>query len=129
MAYISNWKKIFGRYGEDITCSFLQKTGHIIVARNYQKRWGEIDIISIKDNIHHFTEVKSVSRSFALSKGHRPIDNVCGLKTKKLRRMIETYLFENDLGQEREIIFNVACVYYDHIKGKWDVEFMWNVII
>ena len=51
-----------GEIGENIAVRFLMKHGHMILDRNYTKKWGEIDIISEKDGKLYFSEVKSVSR-------------------------------------------------------------------
>lgn len=48
-----------GTLGEDKTAVFLQKNGHHILERNYRFKRYEVDIISKKDDIIHFTEVKT----------------------------------------------------------------------
>ena len=37
----------------------LRNSGYRIIARNYARRDGEIDIIAIKDGVMHFIEVKT----------------------------------------------------------------------
>lgn len=50
-----------GKLGEELTAKFLMKRGYKILARNYRRPWGELDIVAeIKGKIH-FVEVKSVS--------------------------------------------------------------------
>ena len=41
-------RKEVGRVGEDIAAQFLERKGFKILARNYRKPWGEIDIIAEK---------------------------------------------------------------------------------
>ena len=48
-----------GNAAEDIACQFLLDNGFAIVERNFYSRFGEIDIIAIKDDVLHFVEVKS----------------------------------------------------------------------
>ena len=48
-----------GKFGEDAVCDKLIKQGHEIVARNFHKRVGEIDIISKIGEFVVFTEVKT----------------------------------------------------------------------
>ena len=81
-------KRAIGNIGEDIACIFLEKENFKIVARNYSKKWGELDIVALKDGIPHFFEVKSVTAAYAgRSFGvHRPEDNVHGLKIRHIRR-------------------------------------------
>ncbi len=52
-------KRRFGNLGEDLCEMFLVKQGYKILDRNYLKKWGELDLISEKDAIIHFIEVKS----------------------------------------------------------------------
>ncbi len=46
-----------GATGELIARKWLQNKGFLIVADNYQKKWGEIDIIAKKEAVIHFVEV------------------------------------------------------------------------
>ena len=48
-----------GNAAEDIACRFLLDNGFAIIERNFYSRFGEIDIIALKDNVLHFVEVKS----------------------------------------------------------------------
>lgn len=48
-----------GQYGEKIAAQFLERRGFIIVFRNFQTRWGEIDLVAEKDGRLHFVEVKT----------------------------------------------------------------------
>ena len=48
-----------GRLGESAVCSWLKAHGYHIVRNNFCIRGGEIDIISEKDGIIAFTEVKT----------------------------------------------------------------------
>ena len=54
-------RKEVGRIGEGIATQFLERKGFRVVARNYRKPWGEIDIIAEKGGIVRFVEVKAVS--------------------------------------------------------------------
>jgi len=48
----------FGNQAETFVAQQLQKQGFQIIARNYQKQYGEIDIIAQKDDTIAFVEVK-----------------------------------------------------------------------
>ncbi len=52
-------KKIIGTRGEQIASDYLLKKGYKIIARNFRIRYGELDIICIKDNVLIFVEVKT----------------------------------------------------------------------
>src|SRR3990167_432294 len=48
-----------GDVAEDRACAFLLENCFLIIERNFYSRFGEIDIIAIKDKVIHFVEVKS----------------------------------------------------------------------
>ena len=50
-----------GKYYEAKAIEYLQSNGFKIIEINYfAKKLGEIDIITTKDDIYHFIEVKSI---------------------------------------------------------------------
>ena len=109
-------KNEIGAFGEQITVNYLKKHGHTILATNYLKKWGEIDVISRgTDNFVHFVEVKTVSyetkQQLNYSVAHetwRPEEQVHEFKLKKLYRVIETWLMEHEYEGEWQI--DVAAV-------------------
>ncbi len=56
--------KELGDYGEKIAAYYLEKKGYKILSRNFRINGGEIDIISQKDDIIAFTEVKTRTPGF-----------------------------------------------------------------
>ncbi len=50
---------VTGSKGEDMVAKFLQNSGFTIVKRNYQCRYGEIDIIAENSDFILFIEVKT----------------------------------------------------------------------
>lgn len=101
-----NLKKGFrnavGAEGEEVAGMWLKKHGFSIIATNYLKKWGEIDIIAKKEEIIHFIEVKTVSYETkqeleaAISRGTwRPEENAHPKKLKKVARTAETWCLEN----------------------------------
>ena len=52
-------KSEIGKLGEDSVCSYLQKQGYRIIARNYRIKGGEIDIIAENGDYIAFVEVKA----------------------------------------------------------------------
>lgn len=51
--------RAIGTCGENIAVEHLQKNGYKIVERNFNCRFGEIDIIALNDGYYVFVEVKS----------------------------------------------------------------------
>ncbi len=75
------------RLGEEIATQFLTKKGYQIIDRNFRKGYGEIDIISIYNDILVFVEVKT--RTTALYGG--AIEAINYPKLKKLVRTCQYY--------------------------------------
>jgi putative endonuclease len=118
-----------GNKGEDIACVFLSDRGFHIVDRNYQRKWGELDIVAIKDQELHFFEVKSVTLHVGWVKDHFPEDNVHGLKLRSIGRMIETYMEDKNCSRETPFHFHVLSVYMDVVKRRARVKWLKNLIV
>ena len=84
--------KILGNFGEDAACNYLRNKGYSIVKQNYRCRAGEIDIIARNDNCLTFVEVKTRQNS---DFGY-PSEAVDFRKLKKIQRVVEHYLSNND---------------------------------
>ena len=119
-----------GNVGEDVACKFVQARGFDVIVRNYMKKWGEIDIIAIKDRVIHFFEVKSVTFDPAIaSTSHKAEENVHGFKVRQIRRMVETYLSESNRGPNTEFTFHVLSVYLNMVTRKARVKWLKDVIL
>ena len=80
---MKNYNKAIGKYGESIARDFLINNGYKILNMNYRNRYGEIDIISIKNDIIIFCEVKSrYTNSFG-----NPIEAVTYYKQKQIIKL------------------------------------------
>jgi putative endonuclease len=79
-----------GDRAEEKAAAWLRDRGCRIIGRNVYSRFGEIDIIAVKDGVLHFIEVKS-GRNF------EPIYNITPAKLTKLLRTIESYLKKEGL--------------------------------
>lgn len=124
-----------GEKGEQIASNFLNKKGFEVIARNYRRKWGEIDIVAIKDNRVHFVEVKTVSRkSFG---GHfeqeinnyKPEDNMHPWKIKRLSRAIQTFLLEKYKEKEPEWQLDLYSVFLDMERRVAKVRVIQNIIL
>ena len=83
-------KQKTGAVGESIAERFLRSKGYKILAKNYRKPWGEIDIIAEKGNTIRFVEVKTVSRESRAV--HRPEELVDRRKLSKVARTAALYM-------------------------------------
>jgi len=124
-----------GERGEDLACLFLKKHGFSILERNYVKRYGEIDIISQKDNILHFVEVKTVvrdnvPRETSLSNDYyEPEDNVHFWKRKRLARVIQVYLLEKGISDDFDWQIDLISIYLDKDGQELKSEFIENITL
>jgi len=101
-------KRKFGDVGEEFAKDYLLSKGYAIVLCNYQKPWGEIDIIAEKAGIIRFIEVKT-SRFYPES-SFTPEIRVNKKKIRSLKRICETYLLEQKLPPDREWQIDVISV-------------------
>lgn len=87
------YKKLLGRVGEDKAASYLKENGLKVIARNYKKVFGEIDIIAKDGAYTVFCEVKTrTGDAFGA-----PSLAVDFRKRQKYGRIAKVYLAENGL--------------------------------
>jgi putative endonuclease len=80
-----------GNFAEKAAENFLRKQGYQILARNYYKFYGELDIIaSFKDEVI-FVEVKSLENENFISLE----ETISRKKTLRLTKIINSWLSEN----------------------------------
>ena len=105
-------RRVTGDLGEEIACAFLKRKGFRILDRNYQKPWGEIDIIAEKGGVVRFIEVKTVSREslpgISREMDYRPEELANEGKLKKVVRTAQLYMEAK--GDEREYQIDVVGV-------------------
>lgn len=75
-------KLIFGRQGENAAARHLVSQGYTIVASNYKKSFGEIDLIAKRDETLAFVEVKTRNNEII------PLESL--ISRVKQRRIIQT---------------------------------------
>lgn len=81
-----------GKKGEEIATKYLKRQGYEILERNFRsKRWGEIDIVAIKDDVLVFVEVKTRVGS----KYGEPVEAVTPFKLRALKRTGQYYKMEH----------------------------------
>lgn len=93
-----------GKLGEDYTCEMLIKHGYKIIARNYRKPCGEIDIIAVKGEFIAFVEVKTRKRNSLVS----GVEAVNYKKKGKIIACADYYLAEN--GMDYQPRYDIAEV-------------------
>ncbi len=85
---------LVGRQGERLACRFLMKLGFDILARRYQARRGEIDLVALEASVLVCVEVKTrASREFG-----EPWEFVDWQKQQSLRFALEDFAARYNLG-------------------------------
>ena len=83
--------KEVGKRGEKIAAKWIEDEGYKILDKNYSTKFGEIDLIAIKDNILVFIEVKlKQTEDFGT-----PEEMIGSSKLAQIQRMAEFYLMDN----------------------------------
>ncbi len=113
----------FGFQAEEKVSRFLRKSGYKIIKRNFQTRFGEIDIIAENGEYIVFVEVKARGENSIAE----PKEFVDLRKQRKIIRTAEIYLSENFT--EKQPRFDVAEVkkengktVINHIVNAFEVE-------
>jgi len=96
-----------GNIAEQKACDFLFDNGYTIIERNFYSRFGEIDIIVVKDEVLHFVEVKSGDDY------EKAIQNITKTKLKKLIKTGDIYMKKAKFNQSYE--YDAVIVTYDEI--------------
>ena len=97
-------KKLLGNYGEDLACKFLIEKGYLILQRNFNCRFGEIDIVAECENIIVFVEVKS---RYSLNYGN----GIESINLPKVKNIIN------------------SSKYYIHLKHLYNYYIRYDVIV
>lgn len=116
------------------------KRGFEIVERNYQKKWGEIDIISREttENVekYRFIEVKTVSCENVANISHetllkdtRPEEQVHVWKKKRLSRAVQSYLMEKQISHETPWQCDLVAVFLDRDNRQAKIRVVENILL
>jgi putative endonuclease len=84
--HLPHHRQSLGKSGENLAATYLKQHGYTIIARNFKARYGEIDIICVKDNVLIFVEVKTrIGEKYG-----KPEESIM---PRKLREVIKTAEF------------------------------------
>ena len=122
----SQSRKETGFLGENIAKRFLESRGYKILAQNYKKPWGEIDLIAEKEGIIVFCEVKTNSKSFA-GNGFNPEVRVNSLKARHIIRTAEL-LMNSRFAGGRGWRIDIIAVTLDSFTGKAAIKHFKNAV-
>lgn len=105
-----------GILGEQIAIEFLEQQGYRILERNYTEKSGEIDIISQKNNVIVFVEVKRRTGA----KFGNGLESVTPDKIRRIIKTAELYLLRKRMSDcccRFDILIVGADEVKEHIKN------------
>lgn len=103
-------KQQTGKLGEDIATRYLQDKGYAVLARNFKRKTGEIDIVARRGSAIVFVEVKVATLSSALH------EKLHYKKQQKIIRTGQWYLSENKI--EQGVPWQIDLIAVDALAGK-----------
>jgi len=107
--------KELGFLAENIAARYLEGRGYEIIAKNYRKPWGELDMVARIGERIVFVEVKANRREFRGD--FNPEIRVDSKKAYKIKRTAELFL-EQELGSaDFDWQIDIIAVTFD-IQGK-----------
>ena len=123
-----------GRLGEETAVRYLKNRGHKILARNYAKigswgrQFGEIDIITKKNGVIHFVEIKtSIDAKGTAGNLFTPESRVNSLKQRKLLKTAQIWLIENKISLDCAWQMDILSVFADIENKKAKVRYFENI--
>lgn len=99
-----------GDLGEQLAVRYLQKRGFYVIDQNWRRKYGEIDIVAMKDGMLSFVEVKAMMCTADNVVFQRPEERVHSKKRLRLSRAVMSYLHAHDQS-DSEWKFYVIAVY------------------
>ncbi len=112
-------KRKKGSLYEDRAAEFLEENLYKILEKNYHGRYGEIDLIALKDGQIIFIEVKYRETS-EYGYGVEAIDKK---KARRIYKTAEEYLIKNHI-EDYDIRFD--CISYLKNEQKWFKNILWG---
>ena len=117
-------KSKFGTWGEKYASEFLMSRNYAILGINYQKPWGEIDIIAEKEGIIVFVEVKANHKEII---GFEPELRVNKAKLKRIIRAARTYLADKKCGPDQEWQIDILSLTLDKDRQVAKIKHFKNI--
>jgi putative endonuclease len=90
-------KYSIGKRGEQLAESFLLAKGYEVLKKNYRKKTGELDIVSLYKGTIYFIEVKNWSHFEII----HPLEVFTKKKIAKMRKMASYFFYERNWKEER----------------------------
>ncbi|MEV6901825.1 YraN family protein [Amycolatopsis sp. NPDC051372] len=90
----AQWRRAFGRWGEDLAARHLQNAGLVVLSRNWLCREGELDLVLADGDKVVFCEVKTRATNAYGS----PAESVTAEKITRVHRAAQRWLRAHRVG-------------------------------
>ncbi len=99
-------KALLGRHGEQLAEKYLKKKGYRIIERNFNGRFGELDLIVSKSKVLVFVEVKTrTGTAYGAAK-----EAVDARKAGRIIKAAKEYMHKKDLAEDTALRFDVIGI-------------------
>ncbi len=113
-----------GFKAENIVRHYLVDRGYEILAQNWRKKWGELDIVAQREGIVVFVEVKASTAALA---GFDPTIRANWDKMRKVARTAKTYLSSHNYPPEQEWQIDIVALTFDIQKKTAHIQHFKNI--
>lgn len=117
---------MIGTYAEKLTAQYLSEKSYEILDRNWQRPWGELDIVAAKKGIVVFIEVKANSMAGSI---FNPENRVDWEKMQKTVRTARTWLAYRKYPPDQEWQIDVVSVVFNKLNKTAKIKHFKNVEI
>jgi putative endonuclease len=87
---VADRRPVLGKRAEQLAAEHLERLGYRVVARNWRRPEGELDLVVASEGLCVFVEVRSRTGT---ERGH-PLETVDARKRARVRRAARMYLLE-----------------------------------
>jgi|SRR5579872_5981825 len=98
-------RTLLGRKGEALVADYLEERGLRVIERNYNQRFGEIDLIASRNELLIFVEVKVRASTYG-----DPTEIVNHTKQERMIAAAKHYLIKHTIDEDTVCRFDVAIV-------------------
>ncbi|MEJ2361834.1 MAG: YraN family protein [Gammaproteobacteria bacterium] len=100
------YTQVSGKQAEDLACQYLRQRGLKLLERNYNTRYGEIDLVMRDADTTVFVEVRLRQHGGMVD----PVSSITPYKQRKLTRTAQYYLQQKRLHALAPTRFDVVAV-------------------
>jgi len=106
-----------GSFGEDKATAYLQNSHYQIIQRNFQRKWGEIDIIAKDKKTKELVFVEVKTRQLNCDHSLSPEEALTSKKVRRLKRVFLSYLNQYNL-EDKPWRFDFIAIEIDSFENK-----------